>query len=281
MAAMKNQLLCLGLGAGLALSTASMSMAVAPAPITQNSKVAWSTVVSDRFDGKVVYDKNFDPGGKYTFVSSWSPQGIRATYTEFFSEVTGYRTVWRTKWVKHGNKKREVQYPEQEPIYRHYSRDRSPSAIKFAFNNQIYTYDDGPVTPELATALVSAPTGNITIRLVWENGGSTDMEIGRGTVAAWKEIFAGVKASPTAQQPTLNPQLADLVVFLDRQGQLSIDGRFLTDTMLTTRIVDYLQQYPQGTVVLQPDKQATYQQVVQTLDRMRSIGRDRVRLAAE
>ncbi|PZV06462.1 MAG: hypothetical protein DCF22_23810 [Leptolyngbya sp.] len=174
---------------GLAISTVAAAIAVDPAPVTQNSKVSWSQVVSDRFDGNLVYDKNFDGNGTFVFVSRWSPQDIRATYTEFHSEVVDYKTVWRSKWVTENGKRREVQYRDKEPIYRKYQTERSPKAIKFAINNQIYVYEQGGVSAELAAALTSAPLENMTIRLVWENGATTDMEIGKGTVVAWKTVF--------------------------------------------------------------------------------------------
>jgi hypothetical protein len=41
---------------------------------------------------------------------------------------------------------------------------------------------------------------NMTVRLVWENGATTDMEIGKGTVAAWKTVF-----KPSAQAGTNQP----------------------------------------------------------------------------
>ncbi|MBM0740081.1 hypothetical protein JOY44_00225 [Phormidium sp. CLA17] len=191
---MRQHVWRMGLGLGLAVSMTSAAIAVAPAPVTQNSKVAWSEVVSDRFDGMLVYDKNFDGGGKFVFVSSWAPQGIRATYTEYHSEVVDYKTVWRSKWITEKGKRREVQYRDQEPIYRKYQTDRSPKTIKFAINNQVYTYEQGTVPAELAAALANAPLENMTIRLVWENDATTDIEIGKGTVAAWKTIF-----KPSAQ----------------------------------------------------------------------------------
>jgi len=187
--AIMNRILRVGLSTGLALSVAPASLAVAPVTISQNMKVEWSRVMDDPFDGKVVYDKNFDPGGTFEFISRWSPQGIQATYKEYFSEIVGYRTVWRSNWVGTGKKRREVRYADQEPIYRRYSTNRTPKAIKFAINGQVLTYEQGAVSPELATALASAPPGNMTIRLMWEDGGSTDMAIGRGTVEAWKTIF--------------------------------------------------------------------------------------------
>lgn len=195
-----NRFLNLGLSIGLALSMTPASLAVAPVTISQSTKVEWSRVIDDPFDGKVVYDKNFDPGGTFEFISRWSSQGIQATYKEYFSEIAGYRTMWRNDWVGTGKKRRQVRYADQEPIYRRYNTNRTPKAIKFAINGQVLTYEQGTVSPELAAALASAPPGNMTIRLMWDDGGSTDMAIGRGTVEAWKTVFRPTTSSTTIVQ---------------------------------------------------------------------------------
>ena len=46
-----------------------------------------------------------------------------------------------------------------------------------------------PVNPNLATALKNSPSENIDIRLVTESGEIIDSEIGKSTVAAWREIY--------------------------------------------------------------------------------------------
>ncbi len=180
----------MGFTVGLTLGIASPLIAVQPAPIEGNAKVQWSKVVNDPFDGTVVYDKNFDPSDHgFTFVTSWSTGGIRATYTSYDSDVVGYTTVWRSRWINRKGKRFEERYSEQEPIYQYTRFDDTPKAILFAVNGQRYTYEDGPVTAELAIALASAPPGNMRIRLMWENGKTKDIEIGKGTVDAWKTIF--------------------------------------------------------------------------------------------
>jgi hypothetical protein len=187
---MKKQLLALGISVGFVLSLGSFAGAVQPAPVEGNADVQWSKVISDPFDGTVVYDKNFNPSDHgYVFVTSWSKGGIRATYTWYESAIDGYRTIWRSRWVHRKGKKVEEQYPEQEPIYRYTRFDNTPKAILFAINGQRYTYEEGAIAPDLATALVSAPPGNMRIRLVWENGKTKDIEIGKGTVEAWKTVF--------------------------------------------------------------------------------------------
>lgn len=269
-----------GFGVAIVLSSAASGIAVAPAPIGPDAKVKWSEIVRDRFDGDVVYDKNFD-GGSFTFVSSWAPQGIRATYLQYHADVVGYRTVWKSKWIKYRGKQKEVRYPEQEPIYRRYSTTKTPVAIKFAIHNQTYTYADGPVSPDLAAALRSAPNQNMTIRLVWADESTTDMEIGRGTVATWKTLFAAVNAPSAASAATVVPENPGmpLIVKLNPQGQLFLGDEATTMTHLTNRVQQYFQAMPQGTVVLQADKQASYQRVTETLELLKSLGRDRVQLS--
>ncbi|UBF24751.1 hypothetical protein K9N68_24225 [Kovacikia minuta CCNUW1] len=185
---MKTQLLNWGLGLSFILSTAPVAFAVEPAPIGENDKVQWSKVVENPFDGKIVYDKNFNDN--LVFVSSWSKGGIRATYNRIESRLVGYRTVWHTRTVHRKHRKYEERYPEREPIYQKYRVEQPIKSLQFAINGQIHTYDEGPVSPELATALASAPAGNMLIRIVWRKGGTQDMEIGKGTVQSWKTIFS-------------------------------------------------------------------------------------------
>lgn len=45
------------------------------------------------------------------------------------------------------------------------------------------------VNRDLASALRNSPSENINIRLVTESGETVDSEIGKSTVAAWKEIY--------------------------------------------------------------------------------------------
>ena len=199
---MKKPLLSLGFGLVLSLSVTSTASAVQSAPITENFKIAWSQVVEDPFDGTVVYDKH--SANEFTFVSSWSKQGIRATYTQKRSILTGYRTTWATRWApdyacKHeGNndckhKQKLESYSTQEPVYKAIYSDRIPRKILFAIAGKIHTYESGLVSPELASALSTAPDQNMRVRLEWQDDGTTDMEIGKGTVKAWKTVFKSQK----------------------------------------------------------------------------------------
>lgn len=187
---MKKLLYSFVLATGLTLGVATVAPAVSPVVTSHTMDVEWSKVMDDPFDGAVVFDKNFDPGGSFEFISRWSANGIQATYRRFNTELVGYQTFWRSHRFRYASGKyRTFSFPDREPVYRRFGVEKTPAAIKFALNGQVYTYEQGTVSPELATALANAPDQNMTIRLVWEDGGATDVAIGRGTVAAWKKIF--------------------------------------------------------------------------------------------
>ena len=72
-----------------------------------------------------------------------------------------------------------------------------------------------------------------------------------------------------------------LVVSLKEQGQLFLGNQPISEAQLSEPMQAYLQQHPQGAVVLNADRKLPYEQVVQLLGRMRDIGGDRVSLAIE
>lgn len=199
---MRKLISSLGLCLGLVAGSTPPAWAVLPVTVSPNSNTEWSKVVQDPFDGPIVYDRNYDTGGSFAFVSSWSKQGIRATYTDCRTDLIGYAPVWRRPWglsLGFGGFGRRFggrywggfSFPAEEPIYRRSCENQSPKAIRFAINSQQYTYENGVVSPELAAALTNAPLANQTIRLVWDNGATTDIAIGKGTVEAWKTVFSG------------------------------------------------------------------------------------------
>jgi|GEM_PF-359104 len=187
----------LGLLCAAPIFTTPSAFAVAPVSINQDTDVPWSSAIENPFDGKLVYDKHFTDN--FAFVTSWSRQGIKATYTEYWSEVVGYRQVWKSRRVRYHNNRREQyrnydryideRYPYQEPIYDRRWRSKSPKSLMFAINGEIYTYTNGEVDRQLAEALANAPTGTMTVRAVWDNDSTSDFPIGGGTVEAWKNVF--------------------------------------------------------------------------------------------
>lgn len=188
---MKLQLL--GLGLSFVVSVASPALAVQPAPVGANDNVTWSKVMENPFDGKIVYDRNYNPD--FVFVSSWSKNGIRATYTELKTVLVGYDYDAYPRYSRRGlgfgrYRWRDFDlFPQVAPIYRVYATESVPESIQLAINGTIYTYQSGAVSAELAAALANAPPQNMVIRLVWRDGTTKDMTIGKGTVEAWRSIF--------------------------------------------------------------------------------------------
>lgn len=74
---------------------------------------------------------------------------------------------------------------------------------------------------------------------------------------------------------------APLVVGLNQQRQIVLDGQPATEAQLAQRMQTYLTQNRDGAIVLKADKGLSYQEVVQLLGRMRDVGGDRVSLAIE
>ncbi len=72
-----------------------------------------------------------------------------------------------------------------------------------------------------------------------------------------------------------------LVVSLDPQGQIFLGKQPISEAQLAEPMKAYLQQYPNGAVVLNADRKLPYEQVVKILGKMRDIGGDRVSLALE
>ncbi|WP_069792011.1 hypothetical protein A5482_009200 [Cyanobacterium sp. IPPAS B-1200] len=160
---------------------------ILPSPINQNSRVPWSEVVEDPFDGNIVYDKDF--GSNHATVSSWAKDSIRLSYFRREQEITSYRNVRRTRKVWRKDRYIEEVYWETEPVYRSYWVSNTPKQILFSINGVVYRYDGEVVSDELASALANAPEGNMRIRLVWEDQRTQDVMIGGGTVRAWQQIF--------------------------------------------------------------------------------------------
>jgi biopolymer transport protein ExbD len=72
-----------------------------------------------------------------------------------------------------------------------------------------------------------------------------------------------------------------LVVTINQQKQLFLGKQPISEAQLAEPMKAYLQQHPQGAVVLNADRKLPYEEVVQILGKMRDIGGDRVSLAIE
>lgn len=77
-----------------------------------------------------------------------------------------------------------------------------------------------------------------------------------------------------------SPQMREmLVVSLDDFGQLYVEQQVVTPEQLKSTIQNYHQYNPTGIMVLHAARNASYNEVVQVLDMLRSVGGDRVALA--
>ncbi|NJN31260.1 MAG: biopolymer transporter ExbD [Synechococcales cyanobacterium RM1_1_8] len=84
------------------------------------------------------------------------------------------------------------------------------------------------------------------------------------------------QASTSALQTDKN-----LVVSIDRGGQYYVDQQPVTPENLFYTLQGFEQENPTGLMILYADRSATYDNVVQLLDLMRSVGGDRVALATQ
>jgi biopolymer transport protein ExbD len=70
-------------------------------------------------------------------------------------------------------------------------------------------------------------------------------------------------------------------VSLNEQEQIFLGNQSISEAQLDQPIKTYLQQNPEGSVLLRADKKLAYEKVVQLLGKMRDIGGDRVSLAID
>ncbi|MGV0024899.1 hypothetical protein [Phormidesmis priestleyi] len=165
-----------------------------PASVSANDNVAWSKVVENPFDGKITYDRNYK--ADFVLVSSWSKNGIGVTYTQVRAAVIGYG--YSPSYHRRGfggfggfgGFDGFGEFFDNEPVYQRFFIENVPDSIHLAINGKVYTYQNGPVSSELAAVLASAPLENVKIRLVWEDGRTKDTEIGKDTVRAWRAVFS-------------------------------------------------------------------------------------------
>jgi biopolymer transport protein ExbD len=79
---------------------------------------------------------------------------------------------------------------------------------------------------------------------------------------------------------TGTPQMREmLVVSLDDFGQLYVEQQLVTPEQLQSTIQNYHQYNPNGLMVLHAARNSTYNEVIEVLDMLRSVGGERVALA--
>lgn len=88
---------------------------------------------------------------------------------------------------------------------------------------------------------------------------------------------------PDENAEPVDPQADDtpdpLVVDLGADGQLSVRDRDLAPEELQPVLRAYVDEFPEGNIYLNPDRDLSYERVIQTLTAMREVGEDRVVLA--
>jgi biopolymer transport protein ExbD len=88
--------------------------------------------------------------------------------------------------------------------------------------------------------------------------------------------LSGIGAGESEQKAT-----ESLVIGLNRQGEILLDGKVANVAQLTELMQAYLAQNPQGTIVLKADRELPYEEVVKLLKEMAKIGGSQVSLAIE
>lgn len=91
----------------------------------------------------------------------------------------------------------------------------------------------------------------------------------------------GVNIQLPVQDNTISLENAPPLLVEFKEKQILLDQQQVTKQQLLQQMRVYLQQNPQGSVLLQPDTELPYELVVQLLGEMRDVGGDRVSLAID
>ncbi|MCL6434861.1 MAG: biopolymer transporter ExbD [Leptolyngbyaceae cyanobacterium HOT.MB2.61] len=85
------------------------------------------------------------------------------------------------------------------------------------------------------------------------------------------------KASPSPQEVLPEP----MIVELEAGGRIQVGKNNLTKDQLMAEVQAYLVRNPKGAVLLRPSRGLRYEQVVQILGELQTVGGDRVSLALD
>jgi len=106
---------------------------------------------------------------------------------------------------------------------------------------------------------------------------SMTLTSGTGSVKVQLPSGAVSKASPPS------PKATRQIVKIDAQGALFLvnegSERPITLEQLDPQVAGYLQQNPEGIVLINADRTLSYDKVIQVLTRLKNVGGDRVSLA--
>lgn len=173
-------------------ASAALAQSSEPVPVVNsavlglNMSVPWSQPVrvNDPFEGDflAVFDRNYFPSRflqaeRVDVVSLWSRQTIRVLLAARNRNciIDVYDSIWGHACAEIG-----VAQKVSQLLVRVGDR-------VFRLENKDGTF---PVSADLATALQTAPEGNVNIRLITERGETVDSLIGKDTVRSWRTVYA-------------------------------------------------------------------------------------------
>lgn len=184
----------------LALGALSVKAAelrnVDSAALGTSRSVPWSEPVqiNDPFEGNFIgvfdrhyfYDRLLNTTARVEVQSLWSPQSVRfllvARDRDCLSQPFQYGLSSDLGCSEFNNARNIIELFIK----------LNDEVIQVSGQNSTF-----PINDALAQALQTAPEGNVSIRLVTENGETIDSEIGAETVEAWRTVYTS-QASATA-----------------------------------------------------------------------------------
>lgn len=100
-----------------------------------------------------------------------------------------------------------------------------------------------------------------------------------GQQLAGVQLPGGVRPEEAAEESTPDTLREALVVGLNAEGQLLLDGEPADDAALSAAIAAYFAERPEGTIALKADRQLAYRDVTAVLERLQAVGGNRISLA--
>lgn len=101
-------------------------------------------------------------------------------------------------------------------------------------------------------------------------------------LTAEKGVNVALTGGKNQPPPDPNDPLPDaLVVEIDAQEKILVNKQPFNKALLNAEVKAYLEKYPKGAVLLQADRNLAYEKVVNLLDDLQAVGRDRVSLALD
>jgi biopolymer transport protein ExbD len=99
------------------------------------------------------------------------------------------------------------------------------------------------------------------------------------TLTAQQAVDIPLPGPAASSSPPASPE--PLVVTINAQGQLVMNDQPIDPVPMQEQVRAYLNQNPKASVLLKADDRVRYEQVVQVLGQMRTVGGDQVSLTLE